>query len=131
MYSQRVLALLESTANVGELPDADMTLEHANPACGDTLRLSLKVGEGRIEQARYRVQGCVAAIACAAHVAEWSQGRTLPELAALTPEVIKRELGGLPAASAHAASLAVETLHRAAVLLQSKSEDAPRPRSSQ
>jgi len=110
MYSHRVLEQFQNTRRVGELPDADAYVQVDNPACGDLLRMSVKVSHGKIVDARYRVRGCVAAVACAAQLADMLCDRSLAEARALTREEIVAALGGLPEASVHASHLAMDAL---------------------
>jgi nitrogen fixation NifU-like protein len=59
MYSIKVLEQFQNTKRVGELPDADAYVQVDNPACGDILRLSIKVHDGHISDVRFRARGCV------------------------------------------------------------------------
>ena len=79
-----------------------------NPICGDILRLSARMDQGRIADAAFQAKGCTASIAAGAAVTEWAIGRTLPELAALTASQVEILLDGLPNESKHAAALAVD-----------------------
>ncbi len=110
MYSPQILDHFEHPRNVGELDHPDAAAQLENPACGDILKLSLKIAGGRIVAARFRAKGCVPAIACASRLTEMIQERTLAEARRLRHEDLIASLGGLPAASSHAAHLAVETL---------------------
>jgi nitrogen fixation NifU-like protein len=64
MYSAELLAHFQNPRNAGEIADADAIAEIENPACGDVLRLSLKIADDRITLAQFKAKGCVAAIAC-------------------------------------------------------------------
>ena len=99
--------------NAGELADADAVAEQVNPVCGDRLRLSLRVREGRIEAARFLAYGCPPTLACGSALAEMLEGRTVEEAARTTRDEITKALGGLPSRKQHAAALAVETLREA------------------
>lgn len=110
MYSRQLLDHFQNPRNAGDLADADATIEIENPACGDVLRLSLKMGAGRIEQLRFKAKGCVPAMACASAITELALGKTADEARHLTREDVIREVGGLPQASGHAAQLAVDVL---------------------
>jgi len=79
--------------------------EVSNPACGDTLRLSVRWQEGRIAEARYRTRGCTASIAAGSALTELLSGRSAKEAAEVSAEEIEAALGGLPAESKHAAVL--------------------------
>jgi nitrogen fixation NifU-like protein len=110
MYSALVLDHFQNPRNAGDLADADATVEIENPACGDVLRLSLKVSAGRISEARFKAKGCVAAIACGSALTELVMGKTLDEARSLQCEDVSAAVGGLPQGSTHAAQLAVDAL---------------------
>jgi nitrogen fixation NifU-like protein len=110
MYSAELLDHFQNPRNAGEIAGADATAEVENPACGDVLRLNLKVIAGRITQVRFKAKGCVAAIACGSALTELLDGKTLDEAQKLTSEDIRSAVGGLPQASSHAAKLALEVL---------------------
>lgn len=114
MYSPQVLDHFEHPRNVGEVEQADAAAEVENPACGDVMRLSVKLCDGRIVEARYRTKGCVTAIACGSRLTELLQGRTPAEARALRRQELVDSLGGLSNESVHASHLAMDAL--AAVL---------------
>jgi len=99
--------------NVGELPDANALAEETNPVCGDRLRLSLRVRDGRIEAAGFLAYGCPPALVCGSLLTEMIQGKTVKEALDLTRKDLVNAIGGLPARKQHAAALAIETLRRA------------------
>jgi tRNA-specific 2-thiouridylase len=81
--------------------------------CGDLVRISLRVADGRIEAARFDAEGCSASRAAGSAVAEMAEGRTVLEAARLGPGDVEGELGGLSRGGVHAAELAADALHRA------------------
>jgi len=113
MYSSQVLAQFQNTKRVGELPDADAYVQVDNPACGDVLRVSIKVRNGQIVDARFRARGCVAAIACAAQIADMICGKSVTEASEIKREELITALGGLPAPSLHASQLAIDAISQA------------------
>jgi nitrogen fixation protein NifU and related proteins len=113
MYSEQVIEHFERPRNVGELPDADVSVEVSNPACGDIMNLSLKVENGRIAAARYRTRGCVTSIACGSVLTEMLLGKTLAEARALRREEIVSALGGLSNETMHGSHLAMDALRAA------------------
>ena len=113
MYSAQLLDHFENPRGVGDLANASVSVELQNPACGDVLRLSLLVDQGRIVDARFRAKGCVPAIACGSWLTQAIEGKAVPELAAISAEQIETGLGGLPAASHHASTLAIAALGEA------------------
>lgn len=110
MYSAEVLDHFQNPRNTGDLADADARVEIENPVCGDVLRLSLKVSEGRITGVRFKAKGCVASVACASALTELVAGQSLEEARKLRREAIIGAVGGLPQASTHAAQLAIDAL---------------------
>ena len=110
MYSHAVLDHFKNPRNAGELPGATATAEVSNPVCGDILRLAVRVEEGRFAEVRFLCRGCTTAIACGSFLAERLAGRELVECRGITAEEISEGLGGLPAATFHAARLACDAL---------------------
>ena len=101
---------ITSPRNTGELPDANAVAEQTNPVCGDRLRLSMRIRDGRVESARFLAYGCPPTIACGSVLTELIQGRTIDQVMALTRKDLLVALGGLPPRKHHAAALAIETL---------------------
>lgn len=116
MYSPQLLDHFEHPRNPGEVVNPDASAQLENPACGDILKLSVKVANGRVEEVRFLAKGCVPTMACASALTGLVQGRTVQEARALRREEIIKAVGGLPEASIHASHLAVDAL--AAVLKQ-------------
>lgn len=119
MYSEIVLDHFHNPRNVGEIENATAVIEMTNPVCGDLMRLSAVVRDGRIEEAKFQTQGCIPAVACGSWLTEAMKGKSAAELAAITPEQIEAALGGLPTASRHAARLAADALHQLLRKIQS------------
>jgi nitrogen fixation NifU-like protein len=113
MYSARLLDHFQNPRNAGDVADADAVAELENPACGDVLRLSLKIGSGRVAEIRFKAKGCVPSMACASALTELVAGQTLDEIRALRRDTLIAAVGGLPQASTHAAQLALDTLSAA------------------
>lgn len=118
MYSPQLLDHFEHPRNSGEVinPDAGAQLE--NPACGDILKLTMKVTNAEITEIRFLAKGCVAAMACGSALTELVKGRTVVAASRLRREELMQAVGGLPEASTHASHLAIDTL--TAVLKQVK-----------
>lgn len=110
MYSAAVLDHFKNPRNPGEVADATAAAEVTNPVCGDVLRLSVRVENGHVAEARFKAQGCVTAIACSSWLAEWMNGRAISELRQLDPKQISDALGGLPPATVHGSQLACDAL---------------------
>ena len=108
MYSVAVLDHFKNPRHAGELDNAGANVEVTNPVCGDTMRLSARIKDGRIAEAKFLARGCVTSIACGSVIAEKMQGASPAEIAKITPEQISEALGGLPAATFHGAQLACD-----------------------
>jgi nitrogen fixation NifU-like protein len=112
MYSELLLDHFRNPRNAGELPAPAISVEVVNPACGDILRLSAIFLDERVMQARYKVRGCTASIAAGSALTEWMRGKTRGELRSLQVSDIEALVGGLPAASRHAAVLCVDGVRK-------------------
>lgn len=113
MYSQTFKDHIANPRNAGELTDASATAEETNPVCGDRLRLSLRIREGRIGAAAFLAYGCPPTLVCGSVLTELIIGRTVTEAMLLTRGELVAAVGGLPARKQHAAALALETLSSA------------------
>ncbi len=110
MYSSQVLDHFEHPRNSGVLDYSDASVQLENPVCGDVLKLSAKVVEGKICEIKFLAQGCVPAIACGSALSELVKGMTINQASALDRSALIRVLGQLPEASSHAAALAMDAL---------------------
>ncbi len=110
MYSPQVLDHFEHPRNAGalEAPTASVQLE--NPACGDVLRLTANLLDGRISEMKFLAKGCVPAIACGSALTELVKGKTVEQASAISKEELVQYLGSLPQASTHASHLAIDAL---------------------
>ena len=113
MYSAELLDHFQHPRNVGDVAHPDASVELSNPACGDILRLTVRVEDARIAEIRFKAKGCVPAMACGSAVTELVQGKTVTEAAQLTLEDVVRAVGGLPETSGHAGHLVIEALKAA------------------
>lgn len=112
-YSDIFKDHIANPRNAGELPSANAVAEETNPVCGDRLRLSLMIKDGRIEAVRFLAYGCAPTLACGSRLTEMIDGMTIDRAAKLTRKDVVEALGGLSAQKQHAAALAIETLQRA------------------
>lgn len=110
MYSPQLLDHFEHPRNPGEVSNPDASAQVENPACGDILKLTLQVKQGRVSEIRFRAKGCVPAMACGSAITELVRGKTLEEAGRLRPQDVSNAVGGLPEASSHASHLAIDAL---------------------
>ena len=121
MFSDKLLDHFQNPRNAGELPPPAAAVQVENPACGDILRLTARFEGETVVEVRYKTRGCTASIAAGSALTEWMTGKSRAELAALRPETIEQELGGVPPASRHVAVLCVDAV-RALLSLQATGE---------
>ena len=110
MYSPQVLDHFEHPRNAGLVANPDASVQIENPACGDVLKLTLRLSGDRIEEIRFLAKGCVSSMACASALTELVQGKTIGKARELKREELLLAVGGLPPASAHAGHLAMDAL---------------------
>jgi len=101
--------------NTGEMEEPDGVGEAQNPACGDTMRLFIKVKESRITDVKFLTFGCGAAIASSSITTEMIKGKTIDEILTISDRDVMEALGGLPPAKVHCSILAERAI-KAAVL---------------
>ena len=122
-YSDKVLDHYENPRNVGSFDKEDPTVGTGMvgaPACGDVMKLQIKVGEnGIIEDAKFKTYGCGSAIASSSLVTEMLKGRTLDEAQAIKNTPIVEELA-LPPVKIHCSVLAEDAIKAAVADLKSK-----------
>ena len=109
-YSAKFKDHLAHPRNVGEIPDASAVAEEVNPVCGDRLRLSLVISDGRIELAKYLAYGCPPTLVIGSVLTELITGKTIDEVREITRAELIDHVGGLPSRKHHAAALAIEAL---------------------
>ena len=115
-YSEKVIDHYENPRNVGKMdaedPDVGTSMVGA-PACGDVMRLQIKVNEqGIIEDAKFKTYGCGSAIASSSLATEWMKGKTLDEAETIKNTQLAEELA-LPPVKIHCSVLAEDAIKAA------------------
>ena len=100
----------EHPRNTGVLLSADASIQLENPACGDVLKLTANLADGRISEVKFLAKGCVPTIACGSALTELVKGKTVEQAFAISREELVQYLGSLPEASTHASHLAMDAL---------------------
>jgi nitrogen fixation protein NifU and related proteins len=113
LYNQTVMDHFLNPRNLGDLQDADGVGEVGAAACGDIMKISLKIEDGRIKDARFKTFGCGSAIASSSMATELIKGRTLEEALQFSNQEVVSALGGLPPVKIHCSVLAEEALKAA------------------
>jgi|TARA_B110000263_G_scaffold223527_1_gene213324 nitrogen fixation NifU-like protein len=125
-YSTKVLDHYENPRNVGKLDDKDENVGTGMvgaPACGDVMRLQIKVGEDdMIEDAKFKTYGCGSAIASSSLLTEWVKGRSLKEATTIKNKDIAEELS-LPPVKIHCSVLAEDAIKAAIADVKQKRKE--------
>ena len=118
-YSDKAIEYFLNRANIGSLPDADQVTELTGP-CGDTMRIYLKMEDGRIKDAKIQVLGCPGAVASAMAAMDLIKGKTLDEAQDIQDGDIFRMLEQIPDQKQHCIRLTNKTLQKAIEEYKSK-----------
>jgi nitrogen fixation NifU-like protein len=114
-YSDKVIDHYENPRNVGKMDATDSSIGTGvvgAPACGDVMRLQIKVKDGIIEDAKFKTYGCGSAIASSSLVTEWVKGKTLEQAGEIKNASIAEELC-LPPVKIHCSILAEDAIKAA------------------
>ena len=114
-YSDKVIDHYENPRNVGKMDSGDINVGTGMvgaPACGDVMKLQIRVEDGIIRDAKFKTYGCGSAIASSSLVTEWVKGKTLDEAAQIKNTQIAEELS-LPPVKIHCSILAEDAIKAA------------------
>ncbi len=113
LYNDKVMDHFMNPRNLGDINDADGIGEVGAAACGDIMKISLKIQGGKIEDARFKTFGCGSAIASSSMATELIKGRTIEEAMKFSNQEVVDALGGFPHVKIHCSVLAEEALKAA------------------
>jgi nitrogen fixation NifU-like protein len=125
-YSDKVIDHYENPRNVGSFSSTDDTIGTGMvgaPACGDVMKLQIKVEDGVITDARFKTYGCGSAIASSSLVTEWVKGKTLEQAQEISNSEIASELA-LPPVKIHCSILAEDAIKAAVEDYRKKHDNA-------
>jgi len=113
LYNDTVMDHFLNPRNMGDVSEAEGIGEVGAAACGDIMKISLRIRDGKIEDARFKTFGCGSAIASSSMATELIKGRTLEEAKNFSNQEVVDALGGLPPVKIHCSVLAEEALKAA------------------
>ena len=113
MYSEKVLKHFKNPHNVGKIDAADGIGTVGNRACGDVMKLYIKVKDNKIVDIKFETMGCAAAIATSSMITDLAKGKTIEDALKITKDNVVEELEGLPPIKVHCSLLAIDALHAA------------------
>ena len=114
-YSEKVIDHYENPRNVGKMDAGDVNVGTGMvgaPACGDVMKLQIRVENGVIQDAKFKTYGCGSAIASSSLLTEWVKGKTLEQAGAIKNTQIAEELA-LPPVKIHCSILAEDAIKAA------------------
>ena len=112
-YSDKVLEHFKNPKNQGSIDNPDAVGELGNPACGDVMKIYLKIKDNIIEDVKFETLGCAAAIAVSSALTELVKGKNIDEAEKITKDEVIESLGGLPTMKIHCSMLGVDALKKA------------------
>ena len=124
-YSDKAITYYLNKTNMGSLPDADQVTQLTGP-CGDTMKIYLKLENGRIKDAKIEVLGCPGAVASAMAAIELIKGKTLDEVQSLKDRDIFRKLEEIPEQKQQCIRLTNRTLQKAIEEYQIRNANNPK-----
>jgi nitrogen fixation NifU-like protein len=124
-YSKKVMDHFTNPRNMGEIADATVVSDVGNPACGDMMRLYLKIENGIIVDAKFKTFGCGAAIATSSMLTEMLKGKSLEEAKSISNQAVAEALDGLPPVKMHCSVMAEEALIKALEQYNQSQEQKP------
>ena len=113
LYNDKVIEHFTNPHNVGEFVDPDGEGTYGSPVCGDMMKISIKVKDDIITDARFKTFGCGSAIASSSVATDLIIGKTIEEALKITNNDVLEELGGLPAIKIHCSVLADHAIRSA------------------
>ena len=113
LYSEKVMDHFRNPRNVGEIENADGVGQVGNAKCGDIMRMTLKIDDGVITDAKFTTFGCGSAIATSSIATEMIKGKPVSEALELSNKAVVEALDGLPTHKIHCSVLAEEAVRAA------------------
>jgi nitrogen fixation NifU-like protein len=111
-YSDKAIEFLKNQESIGILENADQVTDLTGP-CGDSMKISLKINNNRIDDAKMQILGCPGAVASGSALVSIIKGMSIDEARKLDLDALYRELEKLPDKKIHCARLALKTMHKA------------------
>jgi nitrogen fixation NifU-like protein len=114
MYSEKIMEHYKNPRNRGLMKDATIQVDATNPICGDCTTIQMKIGDGKIEDAKFESMGCAVSVAAASMMTEFLKGKSVEEAKKFTKEDLLRMMEAeLTPVKQGCAAMSVEALERA------------------
>ena len=112
-YSKKVMKEFLAPKNFGEMKNPDAEGKVGSPACGDIMKLQLKVKDNKIKDIKFQTFGCASAIATTSVITQIVKGKSLNYAEKLTMQDVIKKLKGLPQIKIHCSSMGIQALKKA------------------
>lgn len=112
-YSKKVMENFLKPKSMGEIKNPDGEGEVGSPACGDIMKLQIKVKNNKIEDIKFKTFGCAAAIASTSMITQMVKDKPLEYAENLTMKDVSKKLKGLPQIKMHCSTMGIQTLKKA------------------
>lgn len=112
-YTKKVVRRFLYPKNMGEIKKADAVARIQNPICRDTMKVYLKIKDGKIKDAKFKTIGCAAAISSSDVTCDLVKGKTLAKAREINKKDILKKLGGLPRLKEHCSLLGEQAIRKA------------------
>ena len=119
-YNKNVMDHFQNPRNMGEMDSPDAEAKVGNPACGDVMKIMIKVDNDKIDDIKFQTFGCAAAIASSSMTTELAKGKSLDEAKKISNKDVSLALGELPPIKEHCSNLAADALRKAIDNFESK-----------
>lgn len=113
MYTEEVIKHFTNPKNMGSMENPDGVGVAGNIACGDEMKIYIKIKDDIIEDIKFETLGCAAAIATSSMITELAKGKTIDEAKKITRQDVASALGSLPPIKMHCSNMAADALHKA------------------
>lgn len=112
LYTEIILDLCKHPHNRGHIEDFDLEASGGNPLCGDQVTFTMKISDGRIEDMKFKSNGCAISTASQSLLTEMAKGKKVSEAGKITPEMLFSELGDIIQTRMKCALLGLEVMKR-------------------
>lgn len=115
MYNKKIMQHFKHPKNMGEIKNPDGVGEVGNLACGDIMKITIKVDKktNKLKDVKFKTFGCAAAVATSSMITQLAKGKTITQASKITRKDVSKSLGTLPPIKEHCSNLASEALKKA------------------
>lgn len=113
LYSEKIRAHYAAPRNVGSLADPSGKAVVKSPVDSDIVQITVRIGQGVVQDVKFKCMGCAVAIACSSMATEMVMGKSVEEASSISEQAVADALGGIPEYKMRCSNLAPEAIRRA------------------